>query len=152
MITVPVMDWWVICCFAGYGSLWAMISTARWSWEELQSWAERRVERRLKPDAWRKKFLRHAKSGRVGLCVGSGFGKHRWLGWLRAEERIEFVRCAGCAKGILEPMPRGIICMMVAKSVGHVEILPAREMVAALSQEIEAFRAAMEKAEPEASE
>lgn len=99
-----------------------------------------------------KKFLRHAKTGRVGLCTGAGLGRHRWLGWLWAEERIELVTCPGCVRGILGPMPMAYGAMIGAKMSGHVEILPAREMVAALPSEIEAFKAAMEKGKPEDSE
>lgn len=153
MITFTGWDAVLLCLFAGYGFVVCMIATWKRTWGGLQRWAERRVEARLKPDAVLvKKFLRHAKSGRVGLCVGSGFGKHRWLGWICPEERIEFVRCPDCVKGILLPMPMAMISMLVAKNSGHVEILPAREMVAALPSEIEAFKAAMKKCEPEGTE
>lgn len=150
MITFTGWDAVLLCVFAAYGFAVAMARTWSRTWGGLQLWAERRVERRLKPDASRvKKFLRHAKSGRVGLCLGSGFGAHRWLGWLRAEERLELVMCPSCARGILQPGLMAIGAMMGAKMAGHVEVLPAREVVAALPQEIAAFKAAMETSNPE---
>jgi hypothetical protein len=99
-----------------------------------------------------RKVLRHAPSGRVGLCVGTGFGMHRWLGWLCAEERIQMVMCPACARGFLQPGLLAGVAMMSAKMSGHVEVLPSREVVAALPSEIEEFKAAMEKSEPEAAD
>lgn len=60
--------------------------------------------------------------------------------------------CPSCARGILQPGLMAVGAMMSAKMSGHVEVLPSREVVAALPSEIEAFKAAMEKSEPEGAE
>ncbi len=155
MIAVIVNEPWStgLLCLAMWGLCDVLSHFWRFAWGRLQGWAARRCERRMKPDAARfRKFLRHAKSGRVGLCVGTGLGVHRWLGWLRAEERIEMVMCPACARGILQPGLLAGVAMMSAKMSGHVEALPSREVVAALPSEIEDFKAAMEKSEPEGAE
>ena len=155
MIAVIVSEPWStgLMCLAMWGLCDVLSRLGRFAWGRLQAWAGRRCERRMKPDETRfRKVLRHAKSGRVGLCVGTGFGMHRWLGWLCAEERIEMVMCPGCARGILQPGLMAVGAMMGAKRAGHVEVLPSREVVAALPSEIEAFKAAMEKSEPEGAE
>jgi len=145
--------WWVFA--------WLAICALRCVWQDLQSlwgllqrWAEKRADRLLKPDPVRmRKFMRHAPSGRVGLCIGSGIGK-RWprLGWLFTEDKIELVMCPACASGVLQPFPVAMMATMAAKMAGHVEVFTAREVVAALPCEIEAFKAAMEKCNPEGTE
>ncbi len=155
MIAVIVSEPWStgLLCLAMWGLCDVLSRLGRFAWGRLQGWAARRCERRMKPDVARlRKFLRHAKSGRVGLCVGTGFGVHRWVGWLRAEERIEMVMCPACARGILQPGLMAGVAMMSAKMSGHVEVMPSREVVAALPSEIEDFKAAMEKSEPEAAD
>lgn len=140
----------LLCLFAGYGAAALAVDLCRRGWRGLQTWAERRVEKRLKrEDARVKKFLRHAPSGRIGLCTSSGLAKYRWLGWLRTAEKLELVMCPGCVKGILAPMPMCMLAMMGAKMSGHVEMLDSRDVVAALPSEIEAFRAAMENSHGE---
>jgi hypothetical protein len=155
VIAVIVSEPWStgLLCLAMWGLCDVVSRLGRFAWGRLQGWAWRRCERRMMPDETRfRKVLRHAPSGRVGLCVGTGFGMHRWLGWLCAEERIQMVMCPACARGILQPGLLAGAAMMSAKMSGHVEVLASREVVAALPSEIEAFKAAMEKSEPEAAD
>jgi hypothetical protein len=155
VIAVIVSEPWStgLLCLAMWGLCYVLSRLGRFAWGRLQGWARRRCERRMMPDETRfRKVLRHAPSGRVGLCVGTGFGTHRWLGWLCAEECIEMVMCPSCARGILQPGLMAFRAMMSAKMSGHVEALPSREVVAALPSEIEDFNAAMEKSEPEGAE
>ena len=140
MITVSLPVWALLCFLAGSGLVCCVLSC--WDW--LQRWLCNRVEARLKPEGRTGKFLRHAPTGRVGLCVGGGIAK-RWprLGWLFTVEKIEMVFCPCCAQTILQPMPLSLMGKMRAKASGHVELMTARDVVAALMTEVEAFKAQM---------
>jgi hypothetical protein len=88
------------------------------------------------------KWMRHAPSGLVGLCVAVGYAEHKYWGVLGGRLIAGVVPCAGCVKEILRA--GGGVAVLMALRRGHVSHKPLNELVAALPAEVAAFKAAME--------
>lgn len=135
------MIWpFVIMGAAGMALVWLL---GRLAWLGLQGWAHRRLYAREAALAQRicGKIVRHAPTGRVGFCVGIGRAQHRRLGCLRSKMIVQLVFCPACMAQVSRT---GMAGLMVAMQGGHAQVVHAADVVAALSDEARAFRAAME--------
>lgn len=126
----------LLCVLSGIGLMRLLLMAAG----RLDAWLSASASRRVDEFGMRfiTKVVRHAISGRVGLCISAGWCRHRWLGSLRVKFIVQVVFCPKCALHF-----HGGTWIFPNHSV----VLDVREVVAALPEEIAAFHLAMERSQ-----
>ena len=144
---------WLLLALAGADLL---IRAGRWLGVKVKAWMLDRTKSRtdaLKPLMG--KLVRHARTGRVGLCAGIGEVKHpRWGGY-RPRVALMVCFCAKCNRRMLAAEESDNLVMRIATHAAAMQCMefpPADECTVAPAADAARFRESLAKNEPEGFE